>query len=132
MTSASPSNPPPRPRPTPLTLPGSPARGGDDATTARPEDGRAVRLHVQRRRASGDRPHVLGLIALGAAGHFELHPLPFLEAPVTSTLDRRVVHEHVGTTFAGDEAVTLLRVEPFDRASRQDRLLPSVLQEGPA
>ena len=108
------------------------ARPRDDhATTARPQ-GPGGRTCSPRKRTSGDRPHVLGLIALGAAGHFELDPLPFLEAPVTGALDRRVVHELVGTTFAGDEAVTLLRVEPFHCASRQDRLLPSVLQEGPA
>src|SRR5581483_907805 len=88
--------------------------GAGGTTTRRPPGQRpGGRDCSAERRASGDRPHVLGLVALGTGGHLELDPLALLEAAVAAALDGRVVHEHVGTTLPGDEAVALLRVEPL-------------------
>ncbi len=51
-----------------------------------------------------------------APADLELDPLPLLEGPVAVRDDGGVVDEHVGTTVVdGDEAVSLLGVEPLSR-----------------
>src|SRR5215472_16113839 len=59
------------------------------------------------------RHHVLCLPALGALYEVELHRLAFLERTKTVRLDGAVVHEHVLTVLAADEAVTFGIVEPL-------------------
>src|SRR4051812_48011547 len=70
-----------------------------------------------------DDADVLRLFALAAGADVELDGLAFLEGAVAGALDRREVHEHVGPVLTGDEAVALLRVEPFHTACSQ-RLAP--------
>src|SRR4029077_10821703 len=57
---------------------------------------------------------VLGLGALGALAGGELHPLVFLEAAVTVSLDDGVVNEDVTrSVIGGDETIALVGVEPL-------------------
>src|SRR5262249_34898832 len=64
-----------------------------------------------------DEPHLVGLRALGALRHLELHLLVLLESPEAGRLDRRVVDEDIRLALAlRDEAVALLSVEPFHGA----------------
>src|ERR1700689_5385510 len=71
-----------------------------------------ARLTVQP--GLSDRVYFLGLRALGAAAGGELHPLVFLEAAETVSLDGGVVNEDVGgAVVGGDETVTLVGVEPL-------------------
>jgi len=57
---------------------------------------------------------VLGLGALGALAGGELHPLVFLEAAVTVSLDDGVVNEDVTRpVIGGDETIALVGVEPL-------------------
>jgi hypothetical protein len=59
-----------------------------------------------------------GLKALGSLFNIQLHWLVLLEFPVTAAFDRAVMDEHVATPVVeGDEAVTLLRVEPLNFAA---------------
>src|SRR5215208_4517269 len=62
-----------------------------------------------------ERLDVVGLQALGAALHFELHLLPFLQRLEAGHLDRGVMREQVLAALArGDEAEALGIVEPLD------------------
>src|ERR1700758_5039103 len=61
-------------------------------------------------------PHGLGLRAAVALRDLEFDPLAFFKAAVTIRLDSRKVNEDVPTTVDRDEAVALVRVEPFDGA----------------
>src|SRR5580700_1353245 len=71
-----------------------------------------ARLTVQP--GLSDRVYFLGLRALGAAAGGELHPLVFLEAAETVSLDGGVVNEDVGgAVVGGDETVTLVGVKPL-------------------
>src|SRR5258708_5463928 len=57
---------------------------------------------------------VLGLGALGARAGGELHPLVFLEATVTVSLNNGVVNKDVtGSVIRGDETIPLVGVEPL-------------------
>src|ERR1022692_3694340 len=63
----------------------------------------------------------------------ELHPLAFFQAAVPIRLDGGEVDEHVPTTVDRDEAVALVRVEPFDGAlSHQLNSLTVLGPSGPA
>jgi hypothetical protein len=63
-----------------------------------------------------DRVNLVGLWSFLTLGDLELDSLTLFEGLVTIHLDRAVVHEYVTTAIDGDEAVTLLAVEPLDRA----------------
>src|SRR5262249_49823623 len=63
-----------------------------------------------------DGPHGLGLRAPVALSDLELHPLALFEGAVAIRLDGGEVDEDVPTTVDRDEAVALVRVEPFDGA----------------
>src|SRR4029079_10975995 len=72
-------------------------------------------LFVQRRCL--ERLDVRRLQALGAAAHFELHLLAFLERLEAAHLDRGVMREEVFATFRrGDETEALGVVEPLNGA----------------
>src|ERR671931_2142928 len=58
--------------------------------------------------------HVGGLDALASLLHVELDDLPLVQRAVAGRLDRGEVYEHVLAAVTGDEAVTLVRVEPLD------------------
>src|SRR5437660_5006135 len=66
-----------------------------------------------RRPARSNRAYVLCFLALLARSHLKLDALALLEVAVAIHLDRGVVNEHVGACFTGNEAVTLLAVEPL-------------------
>src|SRR5699024_3623222 len=58
--------------------------------------------------------HEVGLRSLGALADLVGHLLLLGEAAEAGGVDRRVVHEHVLSTFIGcDEAEAFLRTEPF-------------------
>src|SRR5207245_2531534 len=61
---------------------------------------------------SANHTDVLGLRALRARRHVELHLVVLFEVPITLALNRAEVHEDVGTALLGDEPVSLLSVEP--------------------
>src|SRR5690606_26431934 len=65
---------------------------------------------------SADQSYPLGLRTLRALRDLELHPLAVVERLVAIHLNGREVNEDVFAAVHGDEAVTLLAVEPFDRA----------------
>jgi hypothetical protein len=57
---------------------------------------------------------MLGLGAFGALAGGELHPLVFLEAAVTVSLDDGVVNEDVTcSVIGGDETIAFVGVEPL-------------------
>jgi len=60
-----------------------------------------------------DRSDVLGLPALRAFDHVELHLLTFLQAFEAARLDGREVHEYVVSTLTADEAVAFAVVKPL-------------------
>src|SRR5262249_37738946 len=62
------------------------------------------------------RGDVCRLEAFGPLCHLELHALTLLERPEPGAPDRAVVDEDVLTLVGGDEAVSLLAVEPLDLA----------------
>src|SRR4051812_49967615 len=70
-------------------------------------------LAVELSSAGGD---LVGLGALGALDDLEVDPLALFEALVPVHLDGRVVDEDVLTAVDGDEAETLLGVEPLHGA----------------
>ena len=47
----------------------------------------------------------------------KLHPLAFIQGAIPLPRDGGVVHKHVSARIAGDEAVALLIIEPFDDTS---------------
>src|SRR5690606_6628909 len=70
-------------------------------------------------RLRSDDPYLIRLGTLGALSDLELDPLVLLQRPVTGRVDRGEVNEDVRSpTVHRDEAETLLRVEPLDRALR--------------
>src|SRR4029079_16648803 len=78
-------------------------------------------------RVASDDAHVLGCLAPATRADVELDALTLFQGPVARALDGREVDEHVGSVLTGDEAVALLRVEPFHTACSQ-RLAPSILR----
>src|SRR4029453_8736010 len=74
-------------------------------------------------RTASDDADVRGFFALAARAHVELDALTLFQGAVARALDGREVDEHVGPVLTGDEAVALLRVEPFHTACCQ-RLAP--------
>ncbi len=56
--------------------------------------------------------NVLGLPALWAFGHVELHGLPFLQAAKASGLNRGEMHEHILPILTADEAIAFGVVKP--------------------
>src|SRR5215472_6757522 len=72
-----------------------------------------------------DGAHGLGLWAPVALRDLELHPLALFEGAVAIRLDGGEVNEHVPTTVDRDEAVALVRVEPFDGALSHYQQLPN-------
>src|SRR5216683_1886489 len=79
------------------------------------------------RHAFGDlhRADCLGLRPAIALRDLEFDPLAFFEAAVAIRLDGREVDEDVPTTVDRDEAVALVRVEPFDGALSHYQQLPN-------
>src|SRR6478736_8072013 len=77
-------------------------------------------------RVASDDADVLGFLTLAAGADVELDALTLFQGAVPRTLDGREVDENVGAVLTGDEAVALLRVEPFHTACCQ-RLAPSIL-----
>src|SRR5512138_2575674 len=78
----------------------------------------------ERRAALSQRANILGLRPLGPLGDVELHPLVLLEGAVTRGHDRREVRKHVlAAVILGDEAESLVPVEPFDGTGGHDFLL---------
>src|SRR3954454_17364613 len=64
-----------------------------------------------------DWTNLLSLRALLALRYLELDALVLVEAAVTISSDRRVVHEHVSSVAVrGNETEALFRVEPLDGA----------------
>src|SRR5881628_2289437 len=61
-----------------------------------------------------------GLQTLRAAGHLELHPVPFAEALEARGMDGAEVDEHVLAAFLRDESETLCIVEPLHCAACHD------------
>ena len=61
-------------------------------------------------------PDVGCLKTLRTLVHLELDLLVLLEVAVPAALDGTEMHENVGSAVLGDEAVPLLRVEPFHRS----------------
>jgi hypothetical protein len=57
--------------------------------------------------------NVLGLPALRAFGHVELHGLPFLEAAKAASLNSGEVHENVLAILTADEAIAFGVVKPL-------------------
>ena len=57
--------------------------------------------------------NVLGLPALRAFGHFELHSLPFLQAAKAASLDSGEMHEDILSSLAADKAVAFGVVKPL-------------------
>src|ERR1022692_4473941 len=70
-------------------------------------------------------PDCLSLRPAVALRDLEFDPLAFFEAAVAIRLDGREVHKHVPTTVDRDEAVALVRVEPFDGALSHYQQLPN-------
>src|ERR1022692_3313030 len=70
-------------------------------------------------------PDCLSLRPAVALRDLEFDPLAFFEAAVAIRLDGREVHEHVPATVDRDEAVALVRVEPFDGALSHYQQLPN-------
>src|SRR5690348_17401487 len=66
-------------------------------------------------RASAHLDHVGRLRPLLPLHDLELDLVALGERLESRSLDRAVVHEHVGATFTRDEAETLRVVEPLDR-----------------
>src|SRR5919107_5097399 len=78
-----------------------------------------------------DSPHGVGLAAAVAPrGGLELHAGALLQTPEPVHLDRAVVDEDVGPAIGGDEAETLLRVEPLDRALSHGTSMHVLLSDG--
>jgi hypothetical protein len=59
------------------------------------------------------RLNVLGLLALWAFSHVELHGLPFLQAVKAASLNGREMHEDVLAILTADEAVAFGVVKPL-------------------
>jgi len=60
-----------------------------------------------------DSLNVLGLPALWAFGHVELHGLPFLQAAKASSLNRGEMHEDILPILTADETIAFGVVKPF-------------------
>src|SRR5688572_12773432 len=67
------------------------------------------------------------LFALFAIGDFKFHALTFFERTITTALNFGIVDEEVRTTFLGDEAVTLVTVEPFNCTLYTSHVIYSLL-----
>src|SRR5215467_5869590 len=78
--------------------------------------------HVIR---ASDRANRLCLRPAIALCDVELDPLALFEGAVAIRLDGREVDEYVPTTVDRDEAVALVRVEPFDGALSHYQQLPN-------
>src|ERR1700751_2198708 len=72
-----------------------------------------------------DYDDLVGLRAPVALRDLELDPLPLFEGAVAIRLDSREVDEDVLATVDGDEAVSLVRVEPLDGALSHSKQLPN-------
>src|SRR5712691_1810568 len=72
-----------------------------------------------------DHDDLVGLGAPLALRDLELDPLALFEGAVSVRLDRREVDENVLATVDGDEAVSLVRVEPLDGALSHSKQLPN-------
>src|SRR5207237_1781979 len=98
------------------------------ARRARKEEGRPVRRPngpPPKRRRLGDRPDVRRLRALLALRDVELDLLVLLQVPVAGPGDRAEVHEDVrATVVLGDEAETLLGIEPLHGACAHEQIPP--------
>src|SRR5438552_12950497 len=76
-----------------------------------------VRCRERNPLLSPEPHHVGGLVTLLALHRFELDDLAFRERPESFALDRRVMDEELLAGVFADESVSLVLVEPFDRAS---------------
>src|ERR1017187_1049628 len=101
--------------PGPAVGPGRTAEPGRSAARADPEPRANLSDHV----------NLIGLCAPIALGDLELDPLSLFQSAISIRLDRGEVDEHVLATVDGDEAVSLVRVEPFDGALSHSKQLPN-------
>src|SRR5258707_14221374 len=88
----------------------------------RPRRGDRAFRHVVRDLHRADRLCLRSAVALR---DLEFDPLPLFEAAVAIRLDGGEVDEDVPTTVDRDEAVALVRVEPFDGALSHYQQLPN-------
>src|SRR5262249_45827244 len=100
------------------------ALGGDSghAKARRPA---ALEPGPPRYSAKLDRADCLSLRPTVALSNLEFDPLALLKRPVAVRLNSREVDEDVSTTVDRDEAVALIRVEPFDGALSHEQQLPN-------
>src|SRR5215510_9431779 len=68
--------------------------------------------------------NVRGLRPFLALRDLELHDISFLQAFVALRGDSAVMHEHIGSTIAPDEAVTFRVVKPFHRTFQTFHVRP--------
>jgi len=73
----------------------------------------------------GDDDDLPGLLSPIALRDLELDPLALFEGAIPVRLDRGEVDENVLATVDGDEAVTLVRVEPLNGALSHSQQLPN-------
>src|SRR5262249_57740844 len=83
---------------------------------------RAYRVKTQ----NSYRADCLGLRTSVTLRNLEFDTLAFLKRPVTVRLNCREVDEDVPTTVDRDEAVALIRVEPFDGALSHETTTPKL------
>jgi hypothetical protein len=69
--------------------------------------------------------HVCSLWAFGSLGDLELYLIAFLQALVSFSGYRAVVHENIRSTVASDEAIPFGIVEPFHRTIQTFHVTPS-------
>jgi len=107
-----------------VVLGGEPARRlADRMRKTRYLSGIGHRVYRVKTRNS-HRADCLGLRTTVTLRNLEFDTLAFLKRPVTVRLNCREVDEDVPTTVDRDEAVALIRVEPFDGALSHETTTP--------
>src|SRR5262249_19042157 len=86
---------------------------------------RSLEPGLPRYSAELDRTDCLGLRAAIALSNLEFDALAFFKRAVAVRLNCREVDEDVSTTVDRDEAVALIRVEPFDGALSHEQQPPT-------
>jgi hypothetical protein len=69
--------------------------------------------------------HVGSLWTFGSLGDLELYLIAFLQALVSFSRYRAVVHENIWSTFASDKAIPFGIVEPFHSTVQAFHVTPS-------
>src|SRR5437764_9922851 len=75
--------------------------------------GLAAALFAEFTGSGLQRLHILGLPALGALDHIELHLLTFLQAAESIRLNGREVYKHVLAVLTADKSIALGVVKPL-------------------